>query len=436
MDRIVSKMIIYTDMPKDSILEELCEICREIDKKRDIDRASLTKKVYKQIRKLLVLATNYGFNKNLWHDYLTFMLVMDENPFSLTCEMMGSGEGSVNAFAKNDFTAIKALFDYDFSYIEEKLEIDCFSTITNYTAIKKPELLYNKYVSEKVRALSDKIANAKDGEEVFELVTSFYREYGVGTFGMNKAFRIERDKKGELVFLPINNMDKVVLDDLVGYESQKKKLIDNTRAFVEGKKANNVLLYGDSGTGKSTSVKAIANEYYEKGLRLIEIYKHQFKDLSSVIAQIKNRNYRFIIFLDDLSFEEFETDYKFLKAVIEGGVETKPENVLIYATSNRRNLIRETWKDRDDIMTDDDDVHHMDTMEEKLSLAHRFGVTINYSKPSRREYFEIVKELAKRNSIEQEWETLEKEASIWEMYHGGTAPRCAQQFINHKLGEK
>ena len=118
--------------------------------------------------------------------------------------------------------------------------------------------------------------------------------------------------------------------------TQKKKLVDNTEAFVQGKKANNVLLFGDSGTGKSTSIKAIVNQYYKDGLRMIEIYKHQFKYLSEIIAEIKNRNYKFIIYMDDLSFEEFEIEYKFLKAVIEGGVETKPDNILIYATSNRR----------------------------------------------------------------------------------------------------
>ena len=146
-------------------------------------------------------------------------------------------------------------------------------------------------------------------------------------------------------------------------KSRRMKLVDNTEAFVQGRKANNVLLFGDSGTGKSTSIKAIVNAYYDQGLRMIEIYKHQFRDLSNVIAQIKNRNYRFIIYMDDLSFEEHEIEYKFLKAVIEGGVETKPENILIYATSNRRHLIKETWNDRND-MEYENDLHRSDTMEE------------------------------------------------------------------------
>ena len=154
-------------------------------------------------------------------------------------------------------------------------------------------------------------------------------------FGLNKAFRITREL-GDLEFVPITNTEDVMLDDLIGYEIQKKKIVDNTEAFVEGRKANNALLFGDSGTGKSTTIKASINEYYDRGLRMIEIYKHQFQDLIAVIAQIKNRNYKFIIYMDDLSFEEFEIEYKYLKAVIEGGREKKPDNVLIYATSNRR----------------------------------------------------------------------------------------------------
>ncbi len=226
-----------------------------------------------------------------------------------------------------------------------------------------------------------------------------------------------------------------MLDDLIGYEIQKKKLVDNTRAFVEGRKANNVLLFGDSGTGKSTSIKAIVNEFYDQGLRMIEIYKHQFEDLSEVIAQIKNRNYRFIIYMDDLSFEEFETEYKFLKAVIEGGVETKPENILIYATSNRRHIIKETWSDRDDVQVENG-MHKSDTMEEKLSLVNRFGVTISFSKPDQKEYFHIVTGLARRNGITLSEEILQREANRWELSHGGISGRTAQQFVNYLLGQE
>lgn len=352
MYRDIAKLIMYGDIDEDCILYQMGEIFREFEEGTQ-SNAVLIRKVYTQIKRLLTVATDFGFDKNLWHNYLAYFLITNENPFSITCEKIGANDGSVNHFARNDFAAIKNLFEYDFSEIEKSLGIDCFTQISNYHAIEKKELMYNKNVSEKVQALSSRMEQAKDVEGFFTAVTEFYRDYGVGMFGLNKAFRIQDRTDSKLVFLPINNMDKVMLSDLVGYEIQKKKLVDNTRAFVEGKKANNVLLFGDSGTGKSTSIKAIVNEFYDQGLRMIEIYKHQFKDLSNVIAAVKNRNYKFIIYMDDLSFEEFEIEYKFLKAVIEGGVETKPDNILIYATSNRRHLIRETWSDRNDVQQDE-----------------------------------------------------------------------------------
>lgn len=434
MNQITSKLILFGDMPEDSILMELSDICAQI-KSGDFNKDELVTRVYKQIKRILVVATDYGFNENLWQNYLTYLLITDENPFSITCEKVGANDGSVNHFAKNDFREFGKLFHYDFSEIENALDIDCFTQLSNYKAIGKSELMYNKNVSEKVQALSKKLSAAKDEDEFFDAVTGFYNDYGVGMFGLNKAFRIGNvDNKGYITFQAINNMDKVMLDDLIGYEIQKKKLIDNTKAFVEGKKANNCLLFGDSGTGKSTSIKAIVNEFYNQGLRMIEIYKHQFKDLSNVIAQIKNRNYKFIIYMDDLSFEEFEIEYKFLKAVIEGGVETKPENILIYATSNRRHLIKETWNDRND-MEIDNGVHRSDTIEEKLSLVHRFGETINFSKPSQKEYFTIAIELAKRAGINMPEDEIKAEANKWELSHGGISGRTAQQFIYHLQGK-
>ena len=223
------------------------------------------------------------------------------------------------------------------------------------------------------------------------------------------------------------------MDDLVGYEIAKEKLIENTEAFVEGRRANNCLLFGDAGTGKSTSIKAILNQYYDKGLRMIEVYKHQFQDLNDIIAQIKNRNYKFIIYMDDLSFEEFEIEYKYLKAVIEGGLEKKPNNILIYATSNRRHLVRETFRDKQDR---DEELHTNDTVQEKLSLVARFGVTIYFGKPTKKEFQQIIKVLAEKNGINLPEEELFLAANKWELSHGGLSGRTAQQFIDNLLGKK
>ena len=432
MYKEVSKLIMYGNMEEDCILSRLADIFRRFQNGKSSD-AQLTKEIYTQIKRLLIVATDYGFDKNLWHNYLTFILITNENPFSITCEKIGANDGSVNTFAKNDFKVFMNLFNYDFSAIEKQLDINCFTLISDYKAIVKKDLMYNKNVSEKVQELSLKLEASANVDEFFDNVTQFYKDFGVGMFGLNKAFRISSNDYGDVKFNPINNMDRVMLDDLVGYEIQKQKLIDNTEAFVQGRKANNALLFGDSGTGKSTSIKAIVNQYYNQGLRMIEIYKHQFKDLSNVIAMVKNRNYKFIIYMDDLSFEEFEIEYKFLKAVIEGGVETKPDNILIYATSNRRHLIKETWNDRSD-MESDNGIHRSDTIEEKMSLVNRFGCQINYSKPSQKEYFNIVINLARKNNIDMTDEQLCAEANKWELSHGGISGRTAQQFINHCMG--
>ena len=432
MYKEIAKLILYRDLGEDSILLKLSGIFRDYE--LDLaEKENLTSRIYEQMKTLLDLSTQYGFDKNLWHNYLTFILLTNENSFSMTSEKVGANDGTVNHFAKADFAVFKKLFDFDFDPIEKDLGIDCFSTVCNYHSIPKKERMYNRNVSEHVQEVSERIEKAADEEEIFTIVTDFYKAYGVGMFGLNRAFRIRHLEDG-VEFLPINNTDSVLLKDLIGYEIQKKKLIDNTEAFVKGLPANNVLLCGDAGTGKSTSIKALLNEYYDQGLRMIEIYKHQFQDLSSIIAQVKNRNYRFIIYMDDLSFEEFEIEYKYLKAVIEGGMETRPDNVLIYATSNRRHLIKESWNDRND-MENENGMHRSDTMQEKLSLVARFGVTIYYGKPSQKEYFTIVKELRKRYpSITLTEEELCAEANKWELSHGGISGRTAQQFINYMAG--
>ncbi len=432
MHRLTSKLIVYNNLGENSILVSLSDIFRVFESCH-YREDELTAQIYRQVKALLDLSTTYGFDENLWHNYLTYVLITNENSFSLTCEKVGaSKDGTINHFIKNDVKVFRELFHYDFRQIEEVLGIDCFSTLENYKAVLKPERMYNKNVSMRVRTLSAKLASAPDIDSFFEHLVDFYRDYGVGMLGLNKAFRLQPDGQS-FRLLPINNLDKVVLDDLTGYEIQKKKLIDNTESFVRGEKANNVLLYGDAGTGKSTSIKAILNQYYEQGLRMIEIYKHEFVHLSTVISRVKNRNYRFIIFMDDLSFEEFEIEYKYLKAVIEGGMETKPDNVLIYATSNRRHLIRETWNDRGDR---DDELHRTDTMQEKLSLVARFGITINYGRPNQKEYYEIVKNLAKKEpSINLSEKELLERAHRWELSHGGLSGRTAQQFINDLAGK-
>ena len=387
---------------------------------------------YECFNQLSELAVSHGFRGNLWHNFLAFILVNNENAYSKACEIRGAVEGSINQLALHDLRIIKELFDFDFEAFAAAYEVDCIDAILHYESMEQSGRLFNKRISERICELTEKLEQSKDAEQFLYEVTGFYREFGVGKFGLHKAFRIQhREDCAEII--PITNIAHVKLDDLVGYEIAKQKLIDNTEAFVNGREANNCLLFGDAGTGKSTSIKAIANQYYEKGLRLIEVYKHQFCDLNDVIAQIKNRNYKFIIYMDDLSFEEFEVEYKYLKAVIEGGLEKKPDNVLIYATSNRRHLIRETFSDKEEIR---EDMHTSDTVQEKLSLYARFGVTIYFGAPNKKEFEQIVATLAEKNEINMTKEELFAEANKWELSHGGLSGRTAQQFINYLLGRQ
>lgn len=436
------ELIVYRNFEDGALLEDMAWImsrfgsaAEEKEERcpgRPRSRKGMAALFYDCIHRLIELAGNYGFHGNLWHCYLANLLVNNENSYSCGCELRGEIDGTVNEAALHDIVIFKEFYDFDFGPVMEKLQAPEFSLIENYRAGSRESKVYNARICARICQLAEKFCQDHTPEEMKDTLTRFYGEYGVGKFGLHKSFRVEHGENGVRIE-PIPKIAHVALNDLVGYEIAKKKLTDNTDAFVAGRKANNCLLFGDAGTGKSSSIKALINEYYDQGLRMIELYKHQFQDLSAVIAMVKNRNYRFIIFIDDLSFEENEVEYKFLKAVIEGGVETKPDNVLLYATSNRRNLIRETWKDRGD-MELQNEVHRSDTLEEKLSLSARFGVRINYSVPNHSQFQEIVCTLAQRQGVKIPQETLLAEANKWELRHGGVSGRTAQQFINHVAG--
>ncbi len=387
---------------------------------------------YKCMHRLSQQAADHGFYGNLWHCYLTNLLVNNENSYSCACEMRGEVEGSINELVLHDIAIFKEFFDYDFTEMMEVLKAPEFSVVLAYEGPSEDSKVYNRRIRDRICTLAQHFVKNEDAAAMKVTLTQFYREYGVGDLGLHKAFRVAHTEKGTTI-VPIRNIAHVYLDDLVGYEIPKQKLRDNTEAFVEGRRANNCLLFGDAGTGKSSCVKAIANEYYDKGLRIIEMYKHQFQDLNAVIAQVKNRNYKFIIYMDDLSFEDFEVEYKYLKALIEGGLEKKPANVLIYATSNRRHLIRENYSDKADRR--DEDMHAGDTVQEKLSLVYRFGVTIFFGSPDKKQFQQIVKTLADRNGLKVPEEDLFLLANKWELSHGGLSGRTAQQFIDFLLGQ-
>ena len=426
--------ILYRNLTKNELLSNMLDIIDRYNKIKPLSERKetaqeLLDELFECIRELVELAEHCGFEGNLWHCFLANAIVNDENAFSLCCEQKGEPTGSINAAVQQDFEFLKELFALDLQTLATELELPELSLILQYKRDNRSAKMYNHRISGYICNLARELAKAGGAEDMKRIVTEFYQRFGVGKFGLHKSFRVVHDDEGVHVE-PIRNIAHVKFDDLVGYDLAKQKLRDNTDAFVAGRPANNCLLFGDAGTGKSSCIKAMANEYYEKGLRVIEIYKYQFQDLNAVISQIKNRGYRFVIYMDDLSFEEFETEYKYLKAVIEGGLEKKPENVLIYATSNRRHLIREQYSDKED-----EDMHTGDTVQEKLSLAYRFGVTIYFGRPDKKEFQNIVKVLAQRYGLSIGEEELLLEANKWELSHGGLSGRTATQFIDYLRGK-
>ena len=425
-----NQLMLYKNMEHGELLQDMTFLMENCENEY-YNKEDMVGLLFECMNELLEMTASHGFEGNLWQNYLTFLLANHENAYSTACEVVGQVDGSINQIALHDLEIIRELFAYDLHILEKALDVEFVSMITDYENVKGHGKVFNKRIRDSICELSCELASCEKAEAFKNTLTAFYKNFGVGKFGLHKAFRVEHGENG-VEIVPINKIAHVHLDDLVGYEIAKKKLVENTEAFVEGRRANNCLLFGDAGTGKSSSIKAILNQYYDQGLRMIEIYKHQFQDLNDVIAQIKNRNYKFIIYMDDLSFEEFEIEYKYLKAVIEGGLEKKPNNVLIYATSNRRHLVRETFKDKQDR---DEELHTNDTVQEKLSLVARFGVTIFFGRPNKKEFQQIVKVLAERSDIRMSEEELFLEANKWELSHGGLSGRTAQQFVDYLLGK-
>lgn len=418
------------------MLKELCADCVLYDPLRGIAAkiAENEDNARPAAGELLDFAAEYGLSGNIWHAYIAYLVATDENAFSLACERRGMPTGSICEIAVSDMDAVIALFDADISRFFGKFA----ETVKDYSCVysgRRSRAEAGAKISELAAAMD--AARSAGARAVLDAVADWYCRHGVGEYALYRAFRLtSRSGSTEIEMQHITDTETKKLSDLVGYESQKQQLLDNTLAFLEGRSANNVLLYGDGGTGKSSSIKALMCEYADRGLRVIEVFKHQFTSISALIAAIKDRNYRFIIYLDDLSFEEFEIEYKYFKAIIEGGIECRPSNVLIYATSNRRHLIKETFSDRNDMRTDSDEVHRSDTLAEKLSLVARFGLTIFYPSPGQEEYLNIVRELAARDGIAMSDDELCRRALQWQMRGSGKSGRTARQFVDSLAGEE
>ncbi len=421
-----AQLILYRNFENQQLLDQTAQLLWGTREGRDVLDP------YILANWLIELAANYGFEGNLWHCFLAFCLANHENAYSISCEIRGDQGGTLSRLAKQDLAVIQELYRKDIRILDKLMAGKCvWHELADYKPADSKSRIFNRRIRDRIIELSGALEAAGDIDVFQREVSEFYREFGVGKYGLNKAFRIVDDRHAASIE-PVVNVEHVYLDDIVGYELQKKKLIDNTESFIEGREANNVLLFGDAGTGKSSCIKAVLNEYYDRGLRIIEVYKYQFHAITSILEQIQDRNYKFIVYMDDLSFEESELEYKYLKAIIEGGLGRKPNNVLIYATSNRRHLIREKFSDKREL---DDELHVNDTVQEKLSLVARFGVTIYFGSPDKRQFQNIVKVLAGRHGIEMDLEELYQEANKWELTHGGLSGRTAAQFITYLLGK-
>lgn len=400
---------------KNSLLRDWVELIEGIKTSNE----NLDARRIKGLRDLISFATDFGFSGDIFKSLICFFLITDENTYTLSAERNATIEDSIFTLALNEMDFYRELFFSDVAPIEKVLGVTP-GTITDFKN-ERPGKLVNEKVSGIITAVRDKLSESKDTKEFFRILCGFYEKYGVGSVAMHRAFRIR--KNGDLI--PIKNIANVEFSNLYGIEEQKEELIENTKRFIEGKGALNTLLYGDSGTGKSSSIKALSSMFYEDGLRIVEVYKHELKYLNNLLGKLKDRNYRFIVYMDDLSFEENETEYKYLKALIEGGLEKRPENVLIYASSNRRHLIRETHGDRNE------DINVRDTLQEKTSLFARFGLSIFFGAPDKNTYQHIILKLKERYKITLSDEELLKKANEWELYHSGRSGRSAEQLMEY-----
>ena len=318
--------------------------------------------------KIIETAEDVGLHDNLLRSYIIYLLVHDPNLAAQTIEMHDSPVG----------TSLKQAFLHDLTLLLPFLTepASLYLDLTLLDAYKPTVPLH----TEASTALEELLKNARTAENFAEALLRYYQSFGYGDIASFKAFRWDAKLQR---LIGIRHFEAMQMEDIIGYAHQKEQLIDNTEAFVQRKPANNVLLVGARGTGKSSAVKALANVYYSRGLRILQLTKPQLSHLPDIMDALRYfASKRFIIFLDDLSFEESDAEYKYLKSAIEGGVESRPENVLIYATSNRRHLIRESWRDRSESQ---DDVYRDDSMNETISLSDRFGLIIQYYAPDQKE---------------------------------------------------
>jgi predicted AAA+ superfamily ATPase len=366
-----------------------------------------------------IAATGYN-----WRDYVIFQILTSNNPFSQQAQTREFGQLSTSlvAAAKHDLQVLEEISLWG----GDKL-VDCIESYGDRPVVWQLTESDISKLSGTKRSLILKFQTTDDWTQLLPELADYYKHSGTGIFTDYDAFRW---RKGHLE--GIAHPDLVQLSNLIGYESQRQTLYKNTEAFLAGYHGLHTLLYGSRGTGKSSMVKSLMYAYRDRGLRLVEVAKNDLKDLPIIADMLRQVPQKFIIFVDDLSFEEESEDYKALKVVLEGNLSAQPNNLLVYATSNRRHLLREYFSDRPSLrdLSDSKEVNPWDTMQEKLSLSDRFGLTLTFLQADQEIYLKIVHHLAKRAGIDLLDDDLNFRALQWATRHNGQSGRTAQQFVD------
>lgn len=408
-------LILYDNIRQDEIVNAAVKIFNEFDYHEYI--SYMEAEYYLIQRKLLEVIECVDVDGTYWQNYICMLVAESENRFSIMSER-GKVDENIQLIATREIAELKKLYTLDWSRVGELFQ----DRSTSVCCMKQN--LENKSQTnyrDRVRLALEE----DDNRKAVGKLKDYYGEYGCGIFERHQAFVWDETLVG------VRNYDKITFDQLVGYERQKDALIENTEFFLKGFRSNNVLLHGDRGTGKSSCVKALLNKFKDSKLKLISLNKNHVEHLYKIIELIADRGCKFIVFIDDLSFEETEISYKHFKSIIDGGIEAQPSNILIYVTSNRRHIIKETWKDRGDT----GEVHSNDGMQERLSLADRFGLNITFTSPDKEAYLNIVKALVKQENLIIDEDILIEEALKWDARQKGRSGRVARQFVNYILAK-
>ena len=417
---ITEALLLYTSVADDPIVamaRRMADLLSQ-ENEQSGERWKLARQTYyKYAAALVAQAEKHGYKGNLFRRHLQRLFLSDENPFTLACERDAMDEKStLYEIAMHDVRAFRDMCEFDIGIFSRHVGQN--ENLTDYLPNCAAE---NPYIAE---------MDAAEGVDAWlKAMRLYYRMLGCGTLAEHGMLVAE-----DGVLVGVKNADTARFDDIVGYREQKQLLRDNTEAFLKGFPANNMLLIGARGTGKSSCVKALANEYFDKGLRVVELSKDRLHDLPAVLAMLAERGKRFVVYIDDLSFDDSESRYKHLKSILEGGVVRRPRNVLFCATSNRRHIVQEKWSDTESGY-EDEELHSTDTRNEKMSLSDRFGLTITFQKPSPQAYFEIVKALAAREGLGVSEDFLREQAAAWELTQKGLSGRTARQFLDHMICE-